>query len=82
LFAFITQNWHGKPLIIHEPIRQFIGSTTTTTGLEVRCCLEADCPRQDKLDAGKPQLLEPPGADPYAGWCVRGALNDHPLSRF
>jgi len=21
---------------------------------------------------GKPQLLEPPGADPHAGWCGRG----------
>jgi Rhodopirellula transposase DDE domain len=40
LFAFITQNWRGKPLISHEAIRQFIGSTTTTTGLEVRCCLD------------------------------------------
>jgi hypothetical protein len=39
-FAFITQNWRGKPLTSHEVIRQLIGSTTTTTGLQVRCCLD------------------------------------------
>jgi hypothetical protein len=39
---------------------------------------EADRPRQNKPNAGKPQLLEPPGADPHAGWCGRGAVNDRP----
>ena len=33
---------------------------------------EANRPRQDKAKIGKPQLLEPPGADPHAGWCGRG----------
>jgi hypothetical protein len=40
LFAFITQNWRGKPLISREVVQQLIGSTTTRTGLEVRCCLD------------------------------------------
>jgi hypothetical protein len=37
LFAFITQNWRGKPLISHQVIVQLIGATTTDTGLKVRC---------------------------------------------
>jgi hypothetical protein len=27
---------------------------------------------------GKPQLLEPPGADPHAGWCGRGEAERPP----
>jgi hypothetical protein len=34
LFAFITQNWRGKPLISHEVIIQLIGATSTSTGLD------------------------------------------------
>ena len=40
LFAFITQNWRGKPLISHQVIIQLIGATTTKTGLDVQCCLD------------------------------------------
>lgn len=40
LFAFITQNWRGKPLISHEVIVQLIGATTTAQGLDVQCCLD------------------------------------------
>ena len=29
LFAFITQNWRGKPLVSHQVIVQLIGATTT-----------------------------------------------------
>ncbi len=40
LFAFITQNWEGKPLITHEVIIQLIANTRTTTGLTVQCRLD------------------------------------------
>jgi len=40
LFAFITQNWRGKPLISHEVIIQLIGATRTDKGLTVQCCLD------------------------------------------
>jgi hypothetical protein len=40
LFAFITQNWRGKPLISREVIVQLIGATTTDKGLDVQCCLD------------------------------------------
>jgi hypothetical protein len=37
LFAFITQNWRGKPLVSHQVIVPLIGATTTETGLKVTC---------------------------------------------
>jgi hypothetical protein len=40
LFAFITQNWRGKPLVSHQVIRQLIANTTTATGLSVACHLD------------------------------------------
>jgi hypothetical protein len=42
LFAFITQNWRGKPLIRHQVIIQLLGATTTRTGLDVQCRLDAN----------------------------------------
>jgi hypothetical protein len=42
LFAFITMNWRGKPLVSHQVIVQLIGSTTTKTGLKVCCELDAN----------------------------------------
>jgi transposase len=41
LFSFITQNWRGKPLITHQVIVDLIASTTTKTGLTVRCELDS-----------------------------------------
>jgi hypothetical protein len=40
LFAFITGNWRGKPLVSHQVIVQLIAATTTKTGLTVRCALD------------------------------------------
>ncbi len=38
--------------------------------------------RLGALACVEPQLLEPPGADPHAGWCGRGAVSiDRALSR-
>jgi hypothetical protein len=40
MFAYITQNWRGKPLVSHEVIVNVLGSTTTTTGLKIRAALD------------------------------------------
>ena len=40
LFAFITQNWRGRPLISHEVIVNLIASTKTRTGLLVDAQLD------------------------------------------
>ncbi|HEY3918891.1 MAG TPA: ISAzo13 family transposase [Stellaceae bacterium] len=40
LFAYISQNWRGKPLVSHQVIIQLISATTTDTGLTVTCDLD------------------------------------------
>ncbi|MGH2511807.1 MAG: ISAzo13 family transposase [Candidatus Limnocylindrales bacterium] len=40
LFAAITANWRGRPLVSHEVIVNLIGATTTRTGLRVRSELD------------------------------------------
>ena len=40
LFAFISMNWRGKPLVSHQVILQLIGSTKNDGGLEVACELD------------------------------------------
>ena len=42
LFAFITQNWRGKPLVSYAVILNLIAATTTTTGLTVESYLDTD----------------------------------------
>jgi transposase len=40
LFASISQNWRGQPLVSHEVVVNLIAATTTRTGLRVRCELD------------------------------------------
>ena len=40
LFCHITENWRGKPLVSREAVVELIASTTTKTGLTVRCQLD------------------------------------------
>ena len=40
LFSFISMNWRAKPLVSYKVIVDLIGSTTTKTGLSVRCELD------------------------------------------
>lgn len=50
LFAFISQNWRGKPLVSHVVILQLIGATKTETGLTVTCDIDQnDYPRGIKV---------------------------------
>ena len=42
LFAWISQNWRGKPLVSHQVIVQLISATTTETGLKVCCEIDAN----------------------------------------
>ncbi|MEK6948620.1 MAG: ISAzo13 family transposase [Nanoarchaeota archaeon] len=39
LFSFISKNWRAKPLTCHKIIVNLISSTTTETGLKVKCRL-------------------------------------------
>ena len=40
LFAFISQNWRGRPLVSHAVILNLIAATTTATGLTVESYLD------------------------------------------
>jgi hypothetical protein len=40
LFAHISMNWRGRPLISHEVVVDLIGATTTATGLQVQAELD------------------------------------------
>ena len=42
LFAYISQNWRGKPLVSHQVIVQLIAATKTVTGLTVTCDIDAN----------------------------------------
>ena len=40
LFAFISMNWRGKPLLSHQTIIKLISATRTSKGLTVQCELD------------------------------------------
>ena len=40
MFAFISQNWRGKPLLTHKVIVQLIAATTTTSGLSIDSAID------------------------------------------
>ena len=40
LFCYITENWQGQPLVDIQTIVNLIGSTTTKTGLTVKCLVD------------------------------------------
>jgi hypothetical protein len=40
LFASITQNWRGRPLLTHEVMVNWIGSTTTRSGWRIKADLD------------------------------------------
>ena len=42
LFAFLTQNWRGRPLVSYAVILSLIAATTTATGLTVESYLDTD----------------------------------------
>jgi len=42
LFSSISQHWRGKPLVSHRVMVNRIASTTTRTGLTVRCALDTN----------------------------------------
>jgi hypothetical protein len=79
LFAYISQNWRGKPLVSHRVIVQLIGATTTQTGLTVRCELDASSyPKGVKVTAAEMAALviEP---DPFHGeWNYTISPNQQP----
>ena len=65
LFCHITQNWRGKPLTSRETVVELIASTTTRTGLTVRCELDTrSYPKGIKVSDAEMKTLNIKG-DPF-----------------
>jgi hypothetical protein len=69
LFCHITQNWRGKPLISRETVVELIASTTTNTGLTVRCELDTrDYPKGIKVSDEEMMTLNIKGDKFHPEW--------------
>ena len=69
LFCHITQTWRGKPLTSRETVVELIASTTTTTGLTVRCELDTrDYPKGIKVSDAEMMTLNIKGDTFHPEW--------------
>ena len=69
LFCHITQTWRGKPLINRETVVELIASTTTKTGLTVRCVLDtASYPKGIKVSDAEMASLNIKGDTFHPDW--------------
>jgi hypothetical protein len=69
LFCHITQNWRGKPLTSRETVVELIASTTTRTGLTVRCELDTrNYPKGIKVSDAEMNTLNIKGNTFHPEW--------------
>jgi hypothetical protein len=79
LFAFITQNWRGKPLVSHQVIIQLIGATTTNTGLQVSCEIDANLyPKGVQVTQQEMDAINLKRADFHGEWNYTISPNQQP----
>ena len=80
LFAFITQNWRGKPLVSHHVIVQLIGATTTETGLRVCCEIDGNLyPRGVKVTEQQMQAINIARDEFHGEWNYTISPNQRPF---
>ena len=69
LFCHITQTWRGKPLVSRQTVVELIASTTTRTGLAVRCTLDTrDYPKGIKVSDEEMDALNIKGDAFHPEW--------------
>ncbi len=69
LFSQISKNWRGRPLETLEIIVSLIGSTTTKTGLTVKCVVDTnEYPRGIKIDDSELEALNLTANDWHGEW--------------
>jgi hypothetical protein len=79
LFAFITMNWRGKPLVSHQVIVQLIGSTPTETGLKVCCEIDGNLyPKGLKVSDQEIQAINITRNEFHGEWNYSIAPNQQP----
>ena len=72
LFSFITMNWRGKPLVSLETIINLIGTTTTSTGLEVYARLDdGTYPNKIKVPDAELKAINLHGDEFHPEWNYR-----------
>jgi hypothetical protein len=82
LFAFISQNWRGKPLVSHRVIVQLIGATTTSTGLTVSCDIDASLyPKGIKVTDAEVATLAITRDEFHGEWNYTISPQQHPIWR-
>lgn len=82
LFAFISQNWRGKPLVSHRVIVQLIGATTTSTGLTVSCDIDASLyPKGIKVTDAEVATLAITRDEFHGEWNYTVSPQQHPIWR-
>jgi hypothetical protein len=80
LFAFITMNWRGKPLVSHQVIVQLIGSTSTDTGLKVCCEIDGNLyPKGIKLPDEEMQAINISRDEFHGEWNYTRSPNQQTL---
>lgn len=79
LFAFITQNWRGKPLVSRAVIIQLISATTTETGLQVCCEIDGNLyPKGVQVTQQEMQAINLLRDDFHGEWNYTIAPNQQP----
>jgi transposase len=69
LFAWISQNWRGKPLISYAVILKLIAATTTQAGLTVQCQLDTNTyPTKRKVSDDEMAMLSILPHDFHGEW--------------
>ena len=69
MFAYISKNWPGRPLETYEVIVNLIASTTTSTGLKIKCQLDTtDYPRGSKISDKEMASLNLKQKDWHGEW--------------
>jgi len=79
LFAYITQNWRGKPLLSHQVIVQLIGATTTKNGLTVTCDIDqSSYPKKLKITDAEMAALNITRDQFHGEWNYTISPTQHP----
>jgi hypothetical protein len=79
LFAFITQNWRGKPLVSHAVVVQLISATSTETGLQVCCEIDPNLyPKGVQVSEPEMQAINLTRAEFHGEWNYTIAPNQQP----
>lgn len=69
MFAFISQNWRGKPLISLATIVSLISATTTRAGLKIKCSIDhGRYPKGIKINKEEMEKLRIEKAEFHGEW--------------